>query len=91
MNTFVHTESGSTYEIDPENNRARRLGNTGGSLPTQRFGEDEQWNPYKYLARMAWPDGKVSLVFWWDTTGYTRTSPMLDPESVAFLFEDVTA
>jgi hypothetical protein len=41
------TESGSTYEVDQENKRVRRL--YGATVPTKLQSADGEWKEYAYM------------------------------------------
>lgn len=72
---IFHTETGSTYEIDPERRRARRLHGRGPSTP--RTGPDGDWKSFAWATAVE--VGAPVLVAWtWDerkrTGKATRTS-----------------
>lgn len=64
MSTFVSTRN-STYEIDDESKRIRRV--SGVNDPTPQFEEDGKWHPYSSITDflgglfIAWPDGKGTV------------------------------
>lgn len=61
------TESGSTYEVDEENKRVRRL--AGKADPTPRQGKDGEWKSYKAHAVCL----GIGALFLWDK----KTTPLL--------------
>lgn len=77
----VRTESGSVYEINLAERKARRVLNVHGKPPTAYFVSDGTWRPWEWLGRMTWPDGKVGLIFWWGfDSAYTHTSPLTNKD-----------
>jgi len=56
----IKTESGSTYELDLENSKIRRL--SGTHEPTARQGQDGQWRSYLDITE---PEVGPSLFICW--------------------------
>ena len=81
MNQLVEdftTASGSTYQVDLESHRIRRVGNASALPPTPRQGQDGQWRGYHELRRAPFPSGEVSIAIVWAPAGAcTLTSPLL--------------
>ena len=61
----VPTASGSTYEVDTEQKLVRRLSNSSGSLPTQRFDSDGVWQPYVEIGTLSFGHGRFSMLISW--------------------------
>jgi len=58
----VKTESGSTYEIDPNGRRFRRL--YGKRPPTERQGPDGTWRVYSRIAPEQIEVGLPIFIMW---------------------------
>ena len=54
------TASGSTYEVDVDNKRVRRVSNNKNTQPTLRQGND--WRDYEYITDIV--IGKPVMIFW---------------------------
>jgi hypothetical protein len=63
------TLSGSSYEVDQENNRIRRL--AGTKDPTVRQGNDGEWKDYKHLS---FSEDGVLIVWNIDDHGISKTT-----------------
>lgn len=59
------TETGSTYQVDHEVKRIRRLHNTKGLAPTERQGQDGEWKSYVDIS-LAMTGLRVSIVWKYD-------------------------
>jgi len=79
------TESGSVYEVDYTNRKARRI--SGESSPTRYFGDDGEWQEFVELVT----DVHGSLAFVWQAGPHpdglvhyrtTITSPVVSQERV---------
>lgn len=84
------TETGSTYEIDLDQSRVRRLSNLLGMPATACFGADGDWRTF--IAVTLWPysETQCGLAFWWDETAphdFTRTSAVMVDDEVQGLLD----
>ncbi len=79
---IFQTRSGSRYEIDRQNKRARRL--SGVADPTARMGADGTWREYEWIRGPL--VGCMCLICWatdGDTHRCTQTSPVTEVDLVA--------
>lgn len=70
------TTRNSTYEVDRENKRVRRV--AGVNAPTAYQGEDGEWQSFYRLD--TGPHGTV--IFLWDRERWTQTSTVLERKVV---------
>lgn len=82
MDSFT-TENRSTYEVDFDGSRVRRLINMDGVPPTPRQGQDGQWNRYAEIRPFPGPNGKVSIEFVWEFEGDIAHSTCTGPVIMA--------
>lgn len=73
MTIKYRTFSGSIYEVDEDNHRARRL--TGTGAPTTRQNPDGEWQSYNWYEKLS----NTSLFFCWNEQGQgTMTSAIVE-------------
>jgi len=65
------TETGSVYELDEDNHKARRV--QGVKEPTERTGKDGAWKEYAH-AFLAGEEHKVLVIDWTGSGNATMTS-----------------
>lgn len=74
MSKLIKTASGSTYELDADLSRVRRLASDHDLPPTERQGTDGEWQTYEF---MTVPEVGRSMVFAWARRG--PDDPMIQP------------
>lgn len=79
---LIRTETGSTYEIDQQNKKIRRLHNLRGRQPTEHQGTDGEWKPYEEIVNLK--VGSSLVVVWsyipneWANVPALQTSPVVE-------------
>ena len=67
------TVSGSTYQVQLESCRVRRLENLKAHAPVRYQAADGQWQHYVAVEVVAWPptySPRIALRFWWEPTSH---------------------
>lgn len=75
---LFQTVNGSSYEVDQENKKIRRL--SGSSNPTNRQGKDGDWKTFFNISPIV--EGKGVVIFWVDADPLAETLEQLEGPSI---------